>query len=338
MGKFFHHREPADINKQTVVRMNRDTLYSFAAFDLDAGPVTIKLPDAGKRFRSMQIVDEDQYTHEVVYDAGSYTLDRKQIGTRYVAAFLRTLVDPNDQRTSSRSMHQDATTIEQASPGKFEVPNWDLEGQKKIREALAVLGSTMPDSKRTFGSKDDVDSLRFQIGAAVGWGGNPEKDATYIMVNPPKNDGKTIHTLTVKDDVPVDGFWSISVYNAEGFFEKNDQNAYSVNNITAKKESDGSIKIQFGGCDKGGELPADHPGWNCVCLYRRVRRFSTVHGVSGSSAGELTVMMQTLMSKIVKITALPEVLIVRVDGSLSLRGKAKCSQKNNRLDRGTRQR
>ena len=42
--------------------MNRDTLYSAAVFDLDAGPVTITLPDAGKRFMSMQVIDEDQYT------------------------------------------------------------------------------------------------------------------------------------------------------------------------------------------------------------------------------------------------------------------------------------
>jgi hypothetical protein len=39
--------------------MNRDTLYSQALFDLDAGPMTITLPDAGKRFISMQIINEE---------------------------------------------------------------------------------------------------------------------------------------------------------------------------------------------------------------------------------------------------------------------------------------
>jgi len=59
-----------------VIRLNRDTLYSAAVFDLDGGPVTITLPDAGKRFMSMQIIDEDQYTPQVVYGAGRYTFPR----------------------------------------------------------------------------------------------------------------------------------------------------------------------------------------------------------------------------------------------------------------------
>src|SRR5262245_27273991 len=59
IGKFLHVRTPTDIDKQMVIRMNRDTLYSNAVFDLAAGPVTVTMPDAGKRFMSMQIISED---------------------------------------------------------------------------------------------------------------------------------------------------------------------------------------------------------------------------------------------------------------------------------------
>ena len=91
-------------------------------------------------------------------------------------------------------------------------------------------------------------------------GRQSEKDAIYLNFTPPKNDGKTTYKLTVKD-VPVDGFWSISLYNADGYFQKNDLGAYSFNNITAKKNADGSMTIQFGGCDsKIAELPSDHAG------------------------------------------------------------------------------
>ena len=43
-GKFKHERELASIDHQTVVRLNRDTMYSFGVFDLGAGPVTVTLP------------------------------------------------------------------------------------------------------------------------------------------------------------------------------------------------------------------------------------------------------------------------------------------------------
>ena len=76
----------------------------------------------------------------------------------------------------------------------------------------------MPDFKKAFGTKEEVDPIRHLIGPALEWGGNPDKDATYLNVTPSKNDGKTIYRLTVKN-VPVDAFWSVSVYNAEGFYE-----------------------------------------------------------------------------------------------------------------------
>jgi len=78
--------------------------------------------------------------------------------------------------------------------------------------------------------------------------------------------------LVVPADVPVDGFWSISLYNAKGNFEPNTLNAYTVNNITAKKEPDGSVRVQFGGCD--GQIPNCLPiteGWNYMVRFYRPR-------------------------------------------------------------------
>jgi hypothetical protein len=269
-GKFFHRRELTPIDKQTVIRMNRDTLYSAAVFDLDAGPVTITLPDAGKRFMSMQLIDEDQYTPQVIYKAGSYTLSKDKIGTRYVVAAVRTLADPNspDDLKQAHAL-QDAIKVEQAGPGAWEAPKWDPVTQKQVREALLTLAAGLPDTRKSFGTKADVDPVRRLVNAAAAWGGNPDKDALYLNVTPAKNDGKTIYKLHV-GEVPVDGFWSISVYDAKGYYESNAQNAYTINNVTAKRNDDGLVDVQFGGCD--GQVPNCLPttsGWNyLVRLYR----------------------------------------------------------------------
>jgi hypothetical protein len=269
-GKFHHIRQLSPIDHQLVIRTNRDTLYSAGVFDLDAAPASVTLPDAKGRFMSMQIITEDHYSPAVHYEPGAYTLTRDAIGTRYVLVAIRTLLDPTDPADLAR-VHalQDAVAVSQASPGKFEVPAWDPASQKKIREALLVLGSTVPDSKEMFGAKDQVTPVRRLIGAATAWGGNPEKEATYLNVTPPRNDGKVVHRLTV-GEVPVDGFWSINVYDAKGYFAKNPLNAYSLNGLTAKKAADGSVTVQFGGCD--GKIPnclPITPGWNYIVrLYR----------------------------------------------------------------------
>ena len=269
-GKFEHKRELAPIDHQTVIRMNRDTLYSAAVFDLEAGPVTVTLPDAGQRFMSLQTINEDQYSPPTIYDPGPHTLTREKVGTRYVMIGIRTLVDPSNPG-DIKAAHdlQDALKVEQKSPGKFEVRKWDPVSQKKVREALIVLSTTLTDTSDSFGTKDQVDPIHRLISAAATWGGNPPKDATYLNFTPPKNDGKTVYKLTVKD-VPVDGFWSISLYNAEGYYQRNELDAYSINNITGKKSADGSVTIQFGGCDgKTVNCLPIMPGWNyTVRLYR----------------------------------------------------------------------
>ena len=149
------------------------------------------------------------------------------------------------------------------------MPNWDPVSQKKVRDALLVLASTMPDFRRAFGTKSEVDPVRHLVATAAAWGGNPDKDAVYLNIIPPNNDGMTAYKLVVKD-VPVDAFWSVSVYNAEGYYEKNPYNVYTVNSLTGKKDANGATTIQFGSCD--GKIPNCIPimkGWNyTVRLYR----------------------------------------------------------------------
>ena len=270
-GKFYHNRELTPIDSRIVKRPNRDTLYSTGVFDLDAGPVTISLPDAGNRFLTMIVIDEDHYVFTVVYGAGSHTLTREQVGTRYAVAAIRILVDPSDPKDVARvNALQDAVKVEQpGGPGKFDVPNWDAASQKKVRDALVVLGETIPDWRRAAGRRNEVDPIRHLIVTTTGWGLNPDKDAIYLNVTPSKNDGTMIYRLNLKD-VPVDGFWSISLYNAEGYFEPNNLNAYSLNGITAQKSADGSVAVQFGGCDgKVANCLPTMAGWNyMVRLYR----------------------------------------------------------------------
>lgn len=270
LGKLGHERAMAPIEAQPIIRLNRDTLYSGGVFDLDAGPVTLTMPDPGKRFLSLQIIDQDHYTHGVHYGGGVHTLTRQDIGTRYVFVGIRTLANPADAADIA-AVHalQNAMKVEQARTGTLETPNWDAESRDNTRTLLLGLAALLPDTRGMFGSRRQVDPVRHLIGSAMGWGGNPETEALYLNRTAPKNDGKTIYRLTVAK-VPVDGFWSITIYNAKGYMEPNKYNAYTLNNLTAQQGADGRVTVQFGGCEDATPncLPVPD-GWNwMVRLYR----------------------------------------------------------------------
>ena len=127
-GKLNHERELAAIEKQAVIRLNRDTLYSMGVFDLDASLVSIMLPNTGKRYMALQVVNEDHYTTDVFYAPGTYTLTKENVGTRYVCLIIRTFVNPEDA-TDVNTVHalQDSIIVTQQAIGQFETENWELE-------------------------------------------------------------------------------------------------------------------------------------------------------------------------------------------------------------------
>src|SRR5262245_63930373 len=111
-GKLYFKRDVSPIDQQDIIRQNRDTLYGAGVFDLNAGPVTVTLPDAGKRFISMQIINENQYTWPAIYNSQPHTITRKQVSTRYVMLAFRILVDPNDPKDLQQARAlQDAVKV-----------------------------------------------------------------------------------------------------------------------------------------------------------------------------------------------------------------------------------
>ncbi len=259
-GKFVHLREPAPLDKQTIIRMNRDTLYSAAVVDLRK-PATVILPDTGGRYMSMHVVNQDHYMYAVA-KPGRYTLTKEDVGTRYVQLSIRTFVDTNDPKdVKAANALQDKIKLTGGGSGPLELPEWDQDQLKIARQSLNALATLGLDSGRAFGKKGQVDPIHYYVGAIAGWGGLPKQNAVYVLKAVEKNDG-TPYAFTVKD-VPVDAFWSITVYNSDGFIDKNDRGAYSFNNVTAKANKDGAITIHFGGCEDNriNCLPISK-GWN----------------------------------------------------------------------------
>lgn len=261
-----HFRTPTPITEQSIIRMNRDTLYSAAVIDVSQG-ATVTIPDAGDRYISVMFVNEDHYINLVLHSGGTYNLTAEQLGSNFVLAAARVLVDPEDAADVAEvNALQDQFTLSSVAGGQFMPMAYDEESFTTTRNAILELAKGLGGLEGCFGAKSEVDPVRHLLGTAAGWGGLPETEAFYINVDPQLAVGE--YTLTV-GEVPVDGFWSISLYNAEGYFEENDSGAYSVNNITGVRNPDGTITVRFGGdLGRPNALPI-MAGWNyLIRLYR----------------------------------------------------------------------
>jgi hypothetical protein len=267
LNRWKHHREPASLDEQTVIRMNRDTLYSLAVVNISDG-ATLTVPDAGDRYLTVMVVNQDHYINRVFTEPGEYELTTDEFDTPYVLLAARVLVDASDpEDVAQANQIQDGFSLSAGASEPPELPDYDEESFTAVRTAvLAVASQGFHGTYGMLGKKEEVDPHAHLLGTASGWGGLPEQEAYYESREP----GLPVdrYPITAKD-VPVDAFWSITVYGADGFLHKNDLDAYSVNSVSGTRNADGSITVTFGG-DRSDVNPLPiEDGWNyAVRMYR----------------------------------------------------------------------
>mmetsp|Transcript_1410 Transcript_1410/g.3128 ORF Transcript_1410/g.3128 Transcript_1410/m.3128 type:complete len:391 (-) Transcript_1410:422-1594(-) len=304
LGKFYHLRTMAPVDTspgsgpehgQAVIRMNRDTLYSFAVLDLST-PATISYPSSvGKRFVSMMVGSESHDVFPMVYEPGNYLVTREgcscsnppcwapeasqdtnitcfSTGTPFAFVFLRTQANPDDDKDLALAHAvQDDFTVQQASIGKFDVPHWNLTQLSAIRESLKFLRSTSlaPPVFGFFTGPNKIDRLDGTLCVAAGWGGGRREDQTYDFWQSQGHSG----TYTLRMPKVPAAMWSATVYNKEGFMFSLPANFNSKNN-----EAPGSdvTTIFFGNCeDPSRQVPSAanclgiEPGWGLVLRFFR---------------------------------------------------------------------
>ena len=183
--------------------------------------MTITLPAAQGRFMSLQPFHRPLHAAGCLR-CGRHTFTRQGIGTRYLVTALRPLSTHTNRRTSMRCMPCRCGQGRAARAARAQFVTSALgnriarKGRAKRSCALAAECSdtSVSSAREARSTRSVIDWLGTRLGR------NPEKDALYLDVTPDKNDGKTVYRLDGKD-VPVDGFWSISVYDAKGYFERN---------------------------------------------------------------------------------------------------------------------
>lgn len=266
MNTFYHFRAPTPLDGQTVVRMNRDTLYSAAIVDTSKGAtVTIPKVDEG-RFISALIVDNDHYAPAVFYEPGIHEIPDD---TKYVLVAVRIqLFNPDDPAEIALvNALQDQVVISATSADPLPPNTWhqtSLAALTRQYEAEAVAYGTY---RGMMGPRGAVDEATRHLAAAAAWGLNPDKDAVYLSYAG-AHDPEVCHSATYV--VPDNGaFWSITVYGDDGYM-KSENNI--LNSTSVALNEDGTFTAYFGSAEACGDVQNRldvTTGWNFLMrVYR----------------------------------------------------------------------
>ena len=269
LNTFAHSRMLVGINNRSSKRLNRDTLYSVAIVDISQG-ASIRLPEGGDRYISVQVVNQDGFTNKVFYGVGRHDLTLAEFDTPYVWLLVRTRVlesIPGDLQAAQAL--QDQMSISSASEIPYTHSNYDPVSMEATTALLLELGKGISDNSKAAGTKEQVNPIKQLLLSAFGFGTLPETESLLLTVQPnlPIHKG---YVLNVKD-VPVDGFWSLAMYNKEGYFNENNYDSYGFGDRTAKKNADGSITLHFGGDPSSINYIPITEGWNYVVRMYRPR-------------------------------------------------------------------
>jgi uncharacterized membrane protein len=219
-NKFYHFRNLTPLDKQTVIRMNRDVLYSGGTFDAEK-ELTVNFPEMpDDRYASIQILDNDHYLVDILYNPGKYKIKG---GTRFLFFIVRIqLLDPSDQdEIAMVNTMQDKFVVKSETNGEFPGFHWDTESLDRLRDEYKTEADKLPNYNGTMAKRGQVakESKRHLVAAAA-WGLFPEQASIYLNYGGDLDSDKC---YAATYEVPEnDAFWSISVYGSDGYIKSND--------------------------------------------------------------------------------------------------------------------
>ena len=256
-NQFFHFPlDEFDLNNQSVVRMNQDTVYSAAVVNTSAG-ARITLPETDGRYMSVMVVQNDHYIDQVFKTPGEHVIESD---TDFVAVAVRIRANKSDPDDNAYLQPlRDTTKLIVNATEPHVLPNYDMDQLVSLRNELAAEAAEYGSFNNMQGARGTVDEHMHILGTAAGWGLLPDANARYLSYG--QEDGEGCFEATYEaPPFNEPGFFSITMYDADGwmFSDRAILNEYNI-----EFNEDGTFDVLFGDCgeDAKNNLPIVE-GWN----------------------------------------------------------------------------
>ncbi|MCZ6703464.1 MAG: DUF1214 domain-containing protein [Ignavibacteria bacterium] len=254
INKFFHFKTLSKMEDHWVVSPNNDVLYSLCVVDA-TGDFTLIIPDikGDDRLVSVQIIDGNHFTPKHFYGSGEYNFPKGTFNTPQIVVGVRVEVNGTNPKDIEYIVNEVQPKFEIiAKSAENHIPKIDKEAMVKLRKALLPYYEKLPN---TFGgmtknASEVKDEWYRMLCTAGAWGLSEDEHAMYAIYAPGLKADKCYKaTYQVP---PQDGFWSITMYDANKYLVSNDRNI--INKYNVKYNEDGTFTVYFGSKEQCGDV------------------------------------------------------------------------------------
>lgn len=267
LNEFYHFTGLSTAEDTWVVSPNNDTIYSIATVNATEG-FTVEIPEVGDRFVSIQIITENHMTPFYYYESGSRSFSASEFDTDYVGVGVRMGTDGGDDDVAFVTGALQPQYKITGAADEDELLRPDLDLLAKVRAPLVAAYNKLPNSfgamKKYTGEVDDWEYFTYVTAGA--WGLSADENAMYAIGGPDNARGGQCYTATFPP-VPVEAFYSITMYGPDNYLMTNLDNIVSSNRGVINND-DGTFSVVFGAEDCRSLAPnyANTPedGWSLL--------------------------------------------------------------------------
>ena len=239
-------REFTNADNQDVIRMNRDTLYTRVILDVKGGAsITVKKYDG---YQNINVIDINHSQVASLTGDGVLKIDESMLSEGHHAyvivrtGLLRDLSEKNMMAEAHKAQDNISISVNSSEPFVPSV-NYDYESLETVKYGILKEFALHPKKdviKNGLGTVEERDPESARVIVAIGWGALAGEQAVYASFTGSRE--RESFTIANKPNAHDKGFFSITIYNANGYIATIN---YAINSDDMVPNKDGSYTVTF---------------------------------------------------------------------------------------------